>query len=89
MLKAQNFKKLGYKQHEIAERLGVTERTVRNYLKAEPCQRKKRKYSSKLDPYRDFIKSKIENNPHYNSILLFESLQKMGYEVSVRAFKMC
>lgn len=45
----------GYRQKDIAKRLGVTERTVRNYLKAEPITRKKRKTQSKLDPFKPFL----------------------------------
>lgn len=41
MLEAHIYKKNGYTQQEIAEKLGVTDRTVRNYLKSDPCQRKK------------------------------------------------
>lgn len=80
MLKAHIFKEQGYKQHEIAEIIGVTDRTIRNYLKAEPCQRNKRKYSSKLDKFKSFIQNIIEDKPYYNCILLMERLQKMGYD---------
>ena len=80
MLKAHILKEQGFKQYEIAETLGVTDRTVRNYLRSEPCQRKKRKYSSKLEKFKGFIKSIIEDKPYYNGILLIERLQKMGYD---------
>jgi transposase len=69
----------GYRQKDIAERLGVTERTVRNYLKAEPATRKKRKPKSKLDPFKPFVKSIIKEDPYFNCILLFEKILKAGY----------
>jgi len=80
MLQAHILKEQGFKQHEIAEMLCVTDRTVRNYLTSEPCQRKKRKYSSKLDKYKEYIRHIIEDKPYYNCVLLLERLQKMGYE---------
>lgn len=83
MLEAHIYRKEGYTQHEIAEKLGVTDRTVRNYLNSNPCQRKKREYSSKLDPYREFIEGIIKERPYYNCVLLFERLQKMGFEGKV------
>ncbi len=79
MIKAHLLKEQGYKQHEIAEKLGVTDRTVRNYLKSAPRQRKNRDYSSKLDPYRGFIKALIEEKPFYNCELLLPRLRNMGF----------
>lgn len=79
MLKAHILKEQGHKQHEIAKMLGVTDRTVRNYLMSEPCHRKKRNYSSKLDSFKSFIQSILEDKPFYSCVLLIERLKKMGY----------
>jgi transposase len=40
MLEAQKMQAQGMKQRIIAEHFGVTERTVRNWLKEKPRQRK-------------------------------------------------
>lgn len=79
MIQAQIYRQQGFKQKEIAEKLGISERTVRNHLNGPPERRKKRIYGSKLDPYKKFIEDIIENIPGYNCILLFERIQKMGY----------
>ncbi|MBN2736022.1 MAG: IS21 family transposase [Spirochaetales bacterium] len=80
MLYAHQLKNQGYKQHQIAERLGVTDRTVRNYLSKPPSQQALRKArSSKLDPYKPFIVSILDNEPYYNGVILYERLIKQGY----------
>ena len=40
MIKAKDLQVKGYTQREISEKLGVCERTVRNYLKNPPASRK-------------------------------------------------
>lgn len=79
MLEAKQLKQQGKKQYEIAEELGVTDRTIRNWLKrpSEPPQRAPRK--SKLDPYKTHINSIIEVDPLHNCEILFDSLINMGY----------
>jgi transposase len=69
----------GFKQQEIANIIGVSVRTVRNYQKAplKPKERKKR--ASKLDPFRDTIRSVISDNPYYNIELLYNDLISAGY----------
>ena len=70
----------GLRQREIAETLDVSERTVRNYLKASPARKDRKKRASKLDPYRKTIRAIIDENPHYNIELLFEKLVASGYQ---------
>jgi transposase len=79
MLQARILKAQGYKQTEIAEMLGVTDRTVRNYLTHPPTPRKKAKRKSLLDPYKTFIESVIKEQPLYNCVLLYERLKRKGY----------
>jgi len=79
MVVAHTFKKLGYKQFQIAERLGVTDRTVRNYLKHPPAPRLQVSKHSKLDPFKPLIDSIISLDPFHNCILLFKRLVNMGY----------
>ena len=60
MLEAHKLQAEGRTQKEIAEILGVTDRTVRNYLREAPRKRKPPIRTSKLDPYLEFIvKSEI------------------------------
>lgn len=80
MLEAHILKKQGFKQYQIANMLGVTDRTVRNYLSNEPAPRAKTKRKSRLDPFKSVIDSVIQNDPFYNCILLFKRLEVLGYQ---------
>lgn len=79
MLKAKILQEEGKTQREIAEALGVTDRTVRNYLKRIDQPGKKRAFSSKLDPFKDFIDTILEEDPFFNREILLERLRKQGY----------
>jgi transposase len=80
MMSAKILQSQGLTQLEIAEQLGVCERTVRNYLKHDlPEGRKRPKRASKLDSYRPFIEETIGNHPTYNGEVLYERLKAQGY----------
>jgi len=79
MLKAKNLHAQGYKQKEIARIIGVTDRTIRNYLSNPATPRKIPKRSSLLDPFKPFIKSIVEKQPYYNCMILFDRLISQGY----------
>lgn len=79
MLTAQNLKNQGYKQRQIAERLEVTERTVRNYLNKPATPRKRPLRPSKLYTHKPFIKSIIQDDYYYNCEILYDRLLKLGY----------
>ena len=80
MLKAEILQGQGLKQWEIAEKLGVTDRTVRNYLHPKPKPSEPYQRPSILDPFKPFIDSVLEGNPGCNRELLIERLQKQGYQ---------
>ena len=79
MLDARLLQAQGHTQVEIAEMLGICERTVRNYLKQMPQARKRPKRPSKLDPFKPVIVEQLEENPSYNGELIFERIARMGY----------
>jgi transposase len=79
MAKAKILQAKGLKQKEISEVLGVTERTVRNYLNPDKTGGRTKPRKSKLDPYKEFIKAILEDHPYYNCELIFEQIQKAGY----------
>jgi len=79
MHEAHVLRREGLKVREIAERLGKSERTIYHYLESAPRVRKKRTYQSKLDDFKSFIDSVLEEDPNYNRVILFERLQSLGY----------
>lgn len=80
MVKAQFLQEQGKTQREIAEALGVTDRTVRNYLRGKGIDGKRKGRRSKLDAFKELIDSLIDEDPFRNRELLLERLQKQGYE---------
>ncbi len=79
MLTAKIMQEQGMTQREISLHLGVSDRTIRNYLKTNIASRKRKKRTSKLDPYKEIVGSIIAGDPHYNCELLFEKLISLGY----------
>jgi len=53
----------------IARRLGIAPNTVRKYLTKERCQMEKH---SKLDPFKDYIVSRLNEYSEITSVVLFE-----------------
>lgn len=80
MLDAHRMQAQGMTQMDIAEALGVTDRTVRNYLSQMPRERKKAERKSHLDPFRPYIQGFIIENPAVNGEIVYEKLQKLGYK---------
>lgn len=80
MLDAHKMQAQGMKQKEIAQALGVTDRTVRNYLCQNPRKRKKPERKSKLDQFKTFIRILVEENPTRNGELIYDRVRAMGYE---------
>lgn len=79
MLEAHLLKREGLTQKLIADKLGVTDRTVRNYLSQIPRERRKSSRFSKLDPFKPLVLSLINSDPFFNNILIFNKIKKLGY----------
>ena len=77
---AQMMKRQGMKISQIAEALGKSERTIYYYLSEPPRPRKKREYTSKLDPYKTYIDTILEDDPTFNREVLLRNLRKQKYE---------
>ena len=73
---ARHFKKEGIPKTEIARILGVHRTTVHRLLNNNLGAN--RKYKSKLDPYKDYIRSRLED---YNIVApeMLKEIQKLGY----------
>lgn len=70
----------GHSQREIATRLGVSDRMVRKYLKPDFGQTTPKQQTSLLDPFKSTIKMIIEESPFFNLVVLYQRLQKQGYQ---------
>jgi transposase len=87
MLEAHVLQGQGKTQVEIAEILGVCERTVRYHLKGMPVGRKKPHRGSKVDAYKATIDEILDDNPSYNGELIYERLQNLGYGGKISVMK--
>ena len=79
MLSAKIWQEQGMKQKEISKRLGVSERTVRNYLSGSMERKERKRRHSKLDQYKDTVRAILDDNPYYNCEIMFEQLVSAGY----------
>lgn len=79
MHEAQMMKKQGKKIHEIAQAIGKSERMVHYYLSEPSRPRKKRLYGSILDPFKPYMDTILEDDPHFNRIVLLRNLKKQNY----------
>lgn len=79
MNQAKMLRQQGHSIQWIADELGKSARTIHYYLAEPDRDRKKRLYPSKLDPFKDIIRCKLEEDPDRHRGLLFEHLQKLGY----------
>ena len=80
MHEAKMMKEQGKKIRQIAEALGKSERMVHYYLSQPTRSRKKRKYPSKLDPFKPYIDTILEEDPAFNREVLLRNLRKQHYE---------
>jgi transposase len=69
----------GYSIRKIHRKTGISRKTISNILADKPLCRIRVK-GSKLDPYKDEIKSIIKEKPGISTVLLFEMLGEKGYD---------
>ena len=79
MHEAQMLKQQGKKIKQIAEVLGKSERMIRYYLSEPSRSRKNRHYPSKLDPFKPYIDTILEDDPSFNREVLLRNLRKQKY----------
>jgi len=83
MHEAQMMRQQGKKIHQIAEALGKSERTIHYYLSEPSRPRKERTYPSKLDQFKPYIDTILEDDPTFNREVLLRNLKKQKYEGSI------
>ena len=77
----------GYSIRAIAKTLGLNRRTVSKRLKESELQPyKKITYKSKLDPYKDYISSRIKQAypDKIPASVIYEEIKKYGYDGKIR-----
>jgi transposase len=87
MLEARILQGQGRTQVEIAEMLGICERTVRYHLKSMPACRRKPRRGSKVDGFKGKIDEILEANSSHNGELIYEGLVKSGYKGKISVMK--
>ena len=71
----------GLSKSEIGRRLGLDFRTVAKYIKADECpiHAERRKRSSKLNPYMDYMTKRWDEGCH-NATRIWREIQKLGFD---------
>ncbi len=79
----------GLRKTAIAERLGVSRRVVHHWIKTgqleldlsngAPSARRRHQGPSKLEPYKDIIRTRLESYPELSAVRLFEECRAAGY----------
>jgi len=76
----------GMATKEIARRLGMSDRTVRDWLKqgAFPETQKRRKKQSSFDPFAAYVLKRWQNGEH-NGLVLWREIKNQGYTGTERS----
>ncbi len=69
----------GHSIREISKRTSLSRNTVRKYLRSSPVPAKRPDRSSKLDPFKEQIRSWVEKDRLLNCMTMHERLQSEGY----------
>ena len=77
----RNLMENGVSKSEIARMIGVDRKTVKKYANLDQYDPyfKKTKHEGKLEPYKDYIRSRLEQFP-LSGVRIFEEIQMQGYQ---------
>ena len=84
--------KEGLSKSAIADKLGVNRRTVHRYVKEgkdKPEYRPRPPAVSVLDPYREYLKSRLKVYPELSAVRLLTEIKEMGYRGKYTVLKEC
>lgn len=73
--------KQGYSIAAIVRELGVARNTVRRAIRQDESPRytRRKPRASKLDPYKDYLKARLEKFPELSGVRLLEEIRALGY----------
>jgi len=83
-------KEQGLPKRAIAKRLGISKDTVSKYWNTANLELRQPCYSGRaqlIDPYRDYITSRLENYPDLSAKRLYEEIKKKGFKGSERTVR--
>lgn len=83
-MKIKILNEVGLSNVEIAMEIGCNPNTVSKYLRKEWKEMKRR---SKLDPFKEYIKSRLEKYPLLSSVALFKEIKPMGYSGGITTLR--
>lgn len=76
----KGLKRQGRSIRRIAKELGLSRNTVRRYLREEdPPRYERRPRPSVLEPYREYLRARVEKLPELPATVLLREIQAMGY----------
>ena len=93
MLKSKTVNKLrdlaleGQSIRQISRDNGLSRNTVRKYLRSIPVPAARPPRTSKLDPFKDQVRSWVKNDRLLNCVTMLERLRPMGYTGSLTVVK--
>ncbi len=83
----REFARNGMKIKRIAEKIGISRPKVRKYLNArKPPEHSRKRRKSKLDPYREYIRERLEKYD-LSAVRILEKIKKKGYDGSYTILK--
>jgi transposase len=85
----KNRKRSGRSIREIARQTGLSRNTVRRYLRGQstPQYSDRPKKPSLLDPYKDYLKSRVEKLPELPATVLLREIRARGYTGQITVVK--
>lgn len=79
----------GYSIRGIARELGLSRKTVRRYLRSEDLPRyvRSKKRASLIDPYKDYLTSRLRGLPELPATVLLREITAQGYQGKITLVK--
>lgn len=89
IVKIQECRNAGLSKKATAKRLSLDRGTVTKYWDCTDPEREKPTYnrSSKIDPYKNYIKKRLKKWPELSAERIFQEISKMGYQGSSRTVR--
>lgn len=72
----------GWNKSAIARHTGRDRKTVAKYLAGDGARQTRKKTPSCLEPFRDYIAARFEDDPHLDATVLFRELVDAGFDRS-------